>query len=877
MDITVLVRDDDESGPVAAHPLLGDYMETTGPSEPLLEEPGGGFGQGLGLSDDAATFVSLPSNFWYYGLEFAGMNVCSNGFIDFDDSHIEYWLSGIPQGGAFDNTLYPMWTDLNPYYRGDVYTMTVDDPDNPGNDAFVVTWDNVPHYYGTGNYDFQVVLRYADFTIEFRYQQVNPVFSYTHTIGIEGPDTSWYVSSHTGSYPPGYMTRMYEATEWAPAMPAIPGTGEATRELVVRNQLPTVAGDLTTRVALEDQPVTISGLEITDAALTERTEWFAYRVTGDWPGATSDWIYMGSLAPPKMKVLLVHSLEGDVGNMEDQLASLEIVEQVDLYNIFERAPICQAPSLALMLEYDAIVWGSNWGWYSWFAPDWWDAREDFGDRLATYQDLTAADGSFGGVMTYMAAYDQGGEFGNMWMILGRYMNEDYGAFESRGYSFGTATLGDTYPAAFGYEPVMNGEGGFVDELGSSPIYSGDYNLVDPTARPGGGQVGLLGDWQNGASAIGASELASGARSVNIGQFAGYNFAGDMNELQTNALLWTSHEFIPQPDIPAFDVTIKDNGVYTLDVQAIDDDMGWLWDPIANEPVPAVLPAEYAGYEPEISHNYLPIEVLNVDPTIHDVQAFVTGDLCLRLSGNKGNKATLEIFDGTATTLVELVRSPGNPEFACAEDVTINMLRSAGSYVKVIYEPGDDDGANPSWIVEGYWPGDEPHKVKFTFDSKGGYQEAYVSFGDLFANVPINFRVIASDPGTDDLAVVFNWGDAMPHGVHLYSNVLAGSSFVVGFTEETSTMFDQLSDRDPWFDRTCVTPPGDPTANPCIENDERSPDGNDMAIDDTQTHAFSTHGYYFVMMTVMNDDVGDGYPSDSLTDGTDTEFVEIDLS
>jgi hypothetical protein len=302
----------------------------------------------------------------------------------------------------------------------------------------------------------------------------------------------------------------------------------------------------------------------------------------------------------------------------------------------------------------------------------------------------------------------------------------------------------------------------------------------------------------------------------------------------------------------------DNGIYTADLQLLDDDM--YYDFTSGYPV-------YVGPAGDedlwISHNYIDVEVYNTDPVIDEVDVFVQGDLCLRLSGNKGNEAKLVIEDGYGGYQeIHLIREPGNPEFECTEDLKVNLKKTAGASIRLEYTAHGDDGANPSWLVEGYWPGDDPHKIKVTFNSKDGDQVKEIGFGDLFVGVPINFQVKTGDVGSDDLGLVWNWGDTTPHGVHLYANV--GGPFVEGFSDESQALFDQLGpDRDPWFDRA--------------DNEVKSPWGTSIYVDDTQTHVFSDYYYYYSMLTVLDDDNCDGYPSPFACDGTDMEFVEVDLT
>ena len=124
------------------------------------------------------------------------------------------------------------------------------------------------------------------------------------------------------------------------------------------------------------------------------------------------------------------------------------------------------------------------------------------------------------------------------------------------------------------------------------------------------------------------------------------------------------------------------------------------------------------------------------------------------------------------------------------------------------------------------------------------------------------KLLAELMGSDDLAFVWNFGDCSPHGIHLYANTGGTAD---GVSDECKVIFDQLADRDDWFDRP--------------DNTIRTPEVNPISVHDTISHAFDEDQpyYFYVTLTVMDDDVGDGYPSTFNNDGGyDMEFVEINL-
>ncbi|MBD3168434.1 MAG: T9SS type A sorting domain-containing protein [candidate division Zixibacteria bacterium] len=124
------------------------------------DEPGGpaynwvditGVGTPLNMSDDDNEGpFSLPFNFNFYGNDFNSFRVCSNGWVSFTSTSTSYYNYPIPGDGP-ENMIAAMWDDFNPSAGGQVYYYI-------SNDSAIVSWVDVPHYYDTGNYSFQIIM-----------------------------------------------------------------------------------------------------------------------------------------------------------------------------------------------------------------------------------------------------------------------------------------------------------------------------------------------------------------------------------------------------------------------------------------------------------------------------------------------------------------------------------------------------------------------------------------------------------------------------------------------------------------------------------------------------------------------------------------------
>jgi hypothetical protein len=339
-------------------------------------------------------------------------------------------------------------------------------------------------------------------------------------------------------------------------------------------------------------------------------------------------------------------------------------------------------------------------------------------------------------------------------------------------------------------------------------------------------------------------------------------------LAVNAIYYAAYG-AAQP-IPAFEITYQDNGIYYYDVQTIDDDM-W-WDFSSGYPIfvgPNRDPNNPgADYEDWISHSIHPIEVLNTDPVITPrMRAYAEVDLSLRMSGNKHNTATLRLLEsGGVVDEVTVYRDPGSPDVGVFS-ATIEMTEGYDYSVEVEYDPDDLSGSNPTWIFDTHWPDGKIKELKHTFNSNDPDDRVWTieNFESFMIGHDIIFEAWASDYGSDDLAFVWNFGDTTPFGVHIYAN--ADPDVHVGVSDEATVIFNQDPDRDPWFDKSA--------------NSERSADGTAIVVKDTIVHAFDENQpyYYYVTLTVMDDDVKEDYPSTQLhgIPGLDYCHVEIDLT
>jgi hypothetical protein len=652
----------------------------------------------------------------------------------------------------------------------------------------------------------------------------------------------------------------------------IDGLGEASGTAWVANVPPQIAGGFDSALRLEGQKLSFSGYSISDPAIKASTEWFAYSWDmGD--GSPTTWVYKGTLTPPKFSVLLIHSLDSSgcgtyCTAARNMLLAQDDVALVDTYNFFSPTT---APSLALMMNYDIIMVAFNNGWIG--SDPWTTAKRLTGDRLAAY-----LESGRGGVVTWHGVYYIHASYGDIWDLGGRFMDWDYGPYErSAGTQTGTV-LGPIFNP--GHDVMAGVRTGQVTYqyayLGNSATTMGGLGIA------AGMNGENLADTAAGGRAVGAKELSNGARVVHIAAFMSPSGA-DMPKLVRNAVGWAAGG-IPNENIAKFDYVYGDNGVYHPKISIIDDDMGYIWDPVNNVPVEVIPGIPF-------SSRTMTVTVDNVDPTIipsgtggaGGFGAFIASTVCVRVSGQAGNSVTVDIYeDGTlvATTTTLRTGSDPNPDDEKCGLFKIDVLK-AHTYDATITYDAPNGGSNPTWLIFNPWrdpvtPGHGTVTWKYDLD-KGGQviaQSLSTLKGGLLDHgqgAKIDFTADAYDPGTDDLAFFWMWGavanspyqvpndPTMVYQINVHHNngmptsdgILADPQHL-GFTE-------------PFFDRAA--------------NTGTSPLGTmNYNVHDTAVHAFDMQQtMYYVTLIVLDDDNGRGYPSHFQTDGIDMEFIFLDLS
>jgi hypothetical protein len=315
----------------------------------------------------------------------------------------------------------------------------------------------------------------------------------------------------------------------------------------------------------------------------------------------------------------------------------------------------------------------------------------------------------------------------------------------------------------------------------------------------------------------------------------------------------------------------DNGIYEVNYRIVDDDMWYYWPipyPVPPDPEPQVapFPPEPINMPPPCD-NIIETEILNVDPVIADISAHADVDLMLRITGTKNTDCTMRLmkYGGMTPEVVDEVtvtRDPGSPDMG---GFTATLDMSAGHNYQLELFCTGGSGGNPTWIVDAVWPDGKNKDWKFTFNDEHGWSAVIPDFKKQMVGHPIDFQVDCSDVGSDDLAVVMNYGDGQDCNLHANTGTaLLGAPVTVA----GPNLFTGLPNREPVFVRQ--------------PNDIRSPwGGPTLGVQSRFTHVFVSGGCKPVGVFVWDDDCKQDPPylhneQENLLDGMDADVFECDL-
>jgi hypothetical protein len=179
---------------------------------------------------------------------------------------------------------------------------------------------------------------------------------------------------------------------------------------------------------------------------------------------------------------------------------------------------------------------------------------------------------------------------------------------------------------------------------------------------------------------------------------------------------------------------------------------------------------------------LTVTVLNVDPEVTIDEGFMLVDFTLRVAGEKWHDVYFTLYEGPMPiAALHVERYPGDPDEQSdtVYDVYIDMGKRY--YFECTYNPYEDD--NP---INGQLNGGNPIWVNLTFEDESwelihhtfNYQQSidrdsdhwlhvepwWIDLSPYFVGHVATWKATATDVGTDDEVLTWNWGDGTPNTI-----------------------------------------------------------------------------------------------------------------
>jgi hypothetical protein len=122
--------------------------------------------------------VDIGFNFPFYGTLYNTLQICSNGYLSFTDTLVQFANRTLPNFDAPATLVSTWWDDVDPEYGGHVYYWSNQV------DSFIVTFDDVPDWRQEGLYTFQTILTRTG-KVKYQYNDMGTGRLDEMTIGIQ--------------------------------------------------------------------------------------------------------------------------------------------------------------------------------------------------------------------------------------------------------------------------------------------------------------------------------------------------------------------------------------------------------------------------------------------------------------------------------------------------------------------------------------------------------------------------------------------------------------------------------------------------------------------------------------------------------------------
>jgi hypothetical protein len=143
----------------AVPPQVTGFTPTTGPDGGYLNLGLLGVTPVAGVGDDTITNFTVPT-YWYGGEPYTSIGVVSNGYVVVGggtSADIVFTPQHFPNAARPNNTVAPLWTDLNPAGAGHLYVAQLNG--GPNDSWVVVDWEGVKNFGNATTHSFEIWFR----------------------------------------------------------------------------------------------------------------------------------------------------------------------------------------------------------------------------------------------------------------------------------------------------------------------------------------------------------------------------------------------------------------------------------------------------------------------------------------------------------------------------------------------------------------------------------------------------------------------------------------------------------------------------------------------------------------------------------------------